>query len=153
MVAALHQPAPDFELPDHQGEAFRLSAHRGQPLLLLFYPGDNTPVCTAQWCDYRDGLNDFKALGVEVVGISRDSAESHRAFRQRHQLPFRLLTDADLNVTRAYGIKGLLGMKRALFVLDAEHGIRYRHVETVAVLRRRRDALLAAIADVLVDTD
>jgi peroxiredoxin Q/BCP len=153
MVAALHQPAPDFELPDHQGEIFQLSAHRGQPLLLLFYPGDNTPVCTAQWCDYRDGFDDFKALGVEVVGISRDSAESHRAFRKRHQLPFPLLTDADLNVTRAYGIKGLLGMKRALFVLDAEHCIRYRHVETVAVLRRRRDELLAAIADVLVDSD
>lgn len=151
MVAALNQPAPDFELLDHDGQPFQLSAHRGQPILLLFYPGDNTPVCTAQWCDYRDGLDDFKALNVQVVGISRDSVDSHRAFRERHRLPFPLLTDAELSVTRDYGIKGLMGMKRALFLLDAEHHIRYRHVETVAVFRRRRDELLAAIDEVLAE--
>lgn len=151
MVAALNQPAPDFELLDHDGQPFRLSAHRGQPILLLFYPGDNTPVCTAQWCDYRDGLDDFKALNVQVVGISRDSVDSHRAFRERHRLPFPLLTDADLSVTLDYGIKGLMGMKRALFLLDDKHRIRYRHVETVAVFRRRRDQLLAAIDEVLAE--
>ena len=73
--------APDFSLPADDGSTFTLSAHRGRRILLVFYPGDGTPVCTKQLCDYRDGVEAFAGLGVDVVGVSRDDAESHRRFR------------------------------------------------------------------------
>ena len=137
--------APDFELGDQDGKDFRLSDHMGQRLLLVFYPGDDTPVCTAQLCDYRDGLETFAGLSVEVVGISPDDPASHRAFREKHGLPFTLLSDENTQVARKYGCKGLIGMKRAVFLLDEKHKVRYRHVESVAVFRRRREELIEAI--------
>lgn len=145
MTATIGRPAPDFELPDQDGRSWRLAEHAGRRLLLVFYPGDDTPVCTKQLCEYRDGLSEFEGLGVEVVGISADDAASHRAFRDKHDLPFTLLTDADLAVAERYGCRGLLGMKRGVFLLDAEHVVRYAHVEAVAVFRRRRDELLEAV--------
>ncbi|MDT8438245.1 MAG: peroxiredoxin [Wenzhouxiangellaceae bacterium] len=139
------QPAPDFELPDQDGRPYALASQPSVWLLLVFYPGDDTPVCTRQLCEYRDGFEEFRDLGVEVVGISADSAESHRAFRQRRELPFTLLSDTDLSVAAAYGCKGLLGMKRGVFLLDPGRMCRYAHVETVAVFRRGREELLEAI--------
>jgi peroxiredoxin Q/BCP len=114
-------------------------------LLLVFYPGDDTPVCTRQLCDYRDGAEDFRDLGVEVIGISPDGRESHTAFRSKHALPFRLLADPGLAVAEAWGAKGLLGMKRALFLLDETGIVRWCHIETVALFRRQREDVLAAI--------
>jgi thioredoxin-dependent peroxiredoxin len=145
MSAQLNESAPDFELEDADGQRFKLSTHRGQRLLLVFYPGDDTPVCTRQLCDYRDGIESFRDLGVEVVGISSDDAESHRRFRERHQLPFRLLSDPDLTVARLYDCKGLVGMKRGVFLLDEQHIIRYRHIEAVAVFKRSKEELIEAI--------
>ncbi|MGY6588474.1 MAG: peroxiredoxin [Wenzhouxiangella sp.] len=141
----LDQPAPDFTLTDADGQAFSLSEHRGQRLLLVFYPGDDTPVCTRQLCDYRDGVEQFADLGVQVVGISADDAASHRAFRDKYRLPFVLLSDPDLSVAEQYGCKGLIGMKRGVILLDESHTVRYRHVEAVAVFRRKRDELIKAI--------
>lgn len=141
----VNDTAPDFELPDDRGQTFRLSARRGRRVLLVFYPGDDTPVCTRQLCDYRDGVEAFAGLGVEVVGISHDSAESHRRFRDKYDLPFTLLTDGDLEVARRYDSKGLLGMKRSVFLVDENGVIRYLHVESVALFRRKRDELLDAI--------
>ena len=138
--------APDFSLVDDQGAEFELSGQRGQKLLLVFYPGDNTPVCTKQLCDYRDGVEAFADLGVRVVGISNDSGESHRRFKAKHKLPFTLLSDSDLNVAAQYDCKGLLGMKRAVFLLDEAGVIRYMHIETVALFRRSREELLQVIA-------
>lgn len=137
--------APDFDLPDQDGARFRLSDHRGERLLLVFYPGDDTPVCTAQLCDYRDGLETFAGLEVEVIGISPDDPGSHRAFRLKHDLPFTLLSDTKLEVARKYDCKALIGMKRGVFLLDEEHRVRYRHVESVAVFRRGREELIEAI--------
>lgn len=137
--------APDFDLPDQAGALFRLSDHRGKRLLLVFYPGDDTPVCTAQLCDYRDGLEAFADLEVDVIGISPDDPASHRAFRQKHDLPFTLLSDTDLEVAQRYGCKALIGMKRGVFLLDENQRVRYRHVESVAVFRRRREELIDAI--------
>jgi thioredoxin-dependent peroxiredoxin len=145
MVAQLNEKASDFSLQDADGKVFRLSERRGQRMLLVFYPGDDTPVCTRQLCDYRDGIESFRDLGVEVIGISADDAESHRRFREKHQLPFVLLSDPELEVAEQYGCKGLIGMKRGVFLLDEEQIIRYRHVETVAVFRRRREELIEAI--------
>jgi thioredoxin-dependent peroxiredoxin len=137
--------APGFELADDDGETFRLADHSGQKLLLVFYPGDNTPICTRQLCDYRDGIEAFAGLGVTVVGISNDSVESHREFKRKHRLPFTLLSDPDLEVAARYDSKGMLGMKRSVFLLDESGVIRYRHIETLALFRRHREELLEVI--------
>ena len=137
--------APGFELADDADETFRLADHLGQKLLLVFYPGDDTPVCTRQLCDYRDGVEAFAGLGVTVIGISNDSVESHREFKRKHRLPFTLLSDPDLEVAGRYDSKGMLGMKRSVFLLDESGVIRYRHVETLALFRRHREELLEVI--------
>ena len=144
----LNDKAPQFVLEDEQGRPFNLSEQVGHKVLLVFYPGDNTPVCTRQLCDYRDGIESFAGLGVEVVGISNDSAESHRKFRAKHNLPFTLLTDADLEVAALYDSKGVLGMKRSVFLVDEQGVIRYLHVESVALFRRKREELLEAIRSI-----
>lgn len=141
----VNDQAPDFELKDESGQPFSLHAHRGEMLLLVFYPGDDTPVCTRQLCDYRDGIEAFEGLGVRVVGISKDDAASHRAFREKYDLPFTLLSDPDLEVADAYDSKGMLGMKRAVFLIDEKGVIRYRHVESLPIFRRARAEILEAI--------
>jgi len=144
-MIALGATAPEFSLQGDNGQDYRLSDHAGQRVLLVFYPGDNTPVCTAQLCEYRDGIEAFAGLGVSVVGISSDDLDSHRAFRDKHDLPFVLLSDPDLKVAKLYGSKGALGMKRAIFLIDEKGVVRYAHVETLALFRRRAEELLDAI--------
>ena len=142
----VNDKAPEFSLRDEQGRSFSLASHRGERLLLVFYPGDNTPVCTRQLCDYRDGVEAFAGMGVQVVGISNDDAASHRQFKAKHNLPFILLTDADLKTAERYDSKGLMGMKRSVFLIDEEGVIRYKHIESLALFRRTRDELLEVIA-------
>jgi peroxiredoxin Q/BCP len=137
--------APDFTLVDDSGGSFKLSDQSGNKVLLVFYPGDNTPVCTKQLCDYRDGLESFEGLGVKVVGISHDGAESHQEFREKHDLPFTLLTDPEYQVASLYDSKSLLGMKRSIFLVDESRVIRYLHIESLALFRRRREEVLEAI--------
>lgn len=144
-MTAVNDTAPEFELQGDDGKIYRLSDHAGQRVLLVFYPGDNTPVCTRQLCEYRDGIEAFSDLGVAVVGISSDGLESHRDFRKKHDLPFVLLSDADLEVAKLYGCKGALGMKRAVFLVDEQGIIRYAHIEALALFRRRAEELLEAI--------
>jgi peroxiredoxin len=141
------QQAPLFQLPDDQGGQFSLSSRRGSRVLLVFYPGDNTPVCTRQLCDYRDGIEAFSELGVEVVGISADDGDSHTSFRTKHKLPFVLLSDPDLQVAASYGCKGMLGMKRGIFLVDEAGLLQYIHVEALAVFRRSREELLEVISE------
>jgi len=141
----VHSKAPDFTLENESGQPFTLSDHHGEMMLLVFYPGDNTPVCTRQLCDYRDGIEAFNGLDVKVIGISKDDAASHQAFREKHQLPFTLLSDPDLEVAALYDSKGMMGMKRSLFLVDEEGVIRYLHIESLPVFRRAREEVLAAI--------
>ena len=143
----VNDKAPQFVLQDDAGNDFSLAEMTGQKILLVFYPGDNTPVCTKQLCDYRDGVEAFEGLGVEVVGISSDSADSHQKFREKYRLPFTLLTDPDLKVAALYDSKGVLGMKRSVFLVDESGVIRYAHVESVSVFRRKREELLEVIAN------
>ncbi|MGZ5310593.1 MAG: peroxiredoxin [Solirubrobacterales bacterium] len=121
--------APDFELPGTGGETFKLSEHRERNVVLAFYPGDATRVCTKQFCSYRDDGDRIEALGVPMFGISPQSVESHERFRDRHGLNVPLLSDPGKRVARAYGVLGPGGMvRRAVFLVDAAGVIRYRHV-------------------------
>jgi peroxiredoxin Q/BCP len=120
-------PAPDFEL-EGTGGRFRLSDHRGERVVLLFYPGDNTPVCTRQFCSYRDNAEAFGALDATVVGISSQSVDSHESFTAEHGLNVPLLADEDSSVAKSYGAHApVIGTKRAAIVVDEEGVVRYRH--------------------------
>jgi peroxiredoxin Q/BCP len=120
-------PAPDFELEGTAGR-FRLSEQRGKRVVLLFYPGDHTPVCTRQFCSYRDNAEDMSALDATVVGISSQSLESHESFTAEYDLNVPLLADEDGAVAKAYGAHTLvIGTRRAAVIVDEEGVIRYRH--------------------------
>ncbi len=117
--------APDFELADDRGEKARLSTLLQEgPLVLYFYPADFTPGCTKEACSFRDRHEDVLAAGLRIVGISPQSSERHAEFRDRYQLPFRLLADPDREVIRAFGVAGPLGLgvRRATFLIG-EDGI------------------------------
>lgn len=118
--------APGFELPNQHGETVRLDELLDRPLVLFFYPGDFTLVCTKQACEFRDNLDAFEAHGVNVVGISTDPTEKHAKFRDEYELGFDLLADADGDVQEAYDAEGLLGTKRVTFVIDTEGTVRKR---------------------------
>lgn len=143
------EPAPDFELDGTAGP-FKLSDHRGERVILLFYPGDNTPVCTRQFCSYRDRAEDFAALDATVVGVSAQSVESHAGFAGKHGLDVPLLADLDGEVAKAYGAANRLGTKRAVVVVDEDGVVRHRHdhllgldYQSVDDLRRALDELPA----------
>jgi len=134
-------------LRDAQGATWRLSDHRGQVVVLLFYPGDETPICTRQMCSVRDRWEDYAATGAEVVGISTDTVESHKAFAEHHELPLRLLSDADKKVADLYGANSLVPGKvaRSVFVIDGDGVIRYRDVRPLGLFRPKDDDTIAAI--------
>jgi thioredoxin-dependent peroxiredoxin len=120
-------PAPDFELAGTDGR-FRLSERRGERVVLLFYPGDNTPVCTRQFCSYRDNAEAFAELDATVVGISSQSLDSHESFTAEHGLTVPLLADEDSEVAKAFGAHApVIGTKRAAIIVDEEGVVRYRH--------------------------
>ena len=139
--------APDFELEGTAG-TFRLSDHRGERVVLLFYPGDNTPVCTKQFCSYRDRADDFAALDATVVGISSQDLASHRSFTEKHGLGVPLLADVDGAVAGRYGAHGRLGTKRAVVVVDEDGVVRHRHDHLLGLDYQSVDELKAAL-DVL----
>src|ERR671914_1780299 len=116
------QAAPDFTLQDGDGRDWRLADHRGRVVVLLFYPADETPVCTRQMCSVRDRWEDYQATGAEVVGISSDSVESHRKFAAHHDLPLRLLSDAERTAAKLYDAQSLIPgrVARSVFVIDAQ---------------------------------
>lgn len=145
--AVVNEPAPDFTLPDGDGKQWRLSDQRGKVVVLLFYPGDETPVCTRQMCSVRDRWEDYLATGAEVVGISTDSVESHRKFADHHRLPLRLLSDEKRAAADLYGAKSVIPGKvaRSVFVIDANGILRYRDVRPLGLFKPKDDTTLAAI--------
>ena len=121
--------APEFELAGTGGRTYSLADYRGSGLILAFYPGDFTPVCTRQFCSYRDDGDRLEALGVPMVGVSPQSVDSHERFSERHGLTVPLLSDPGKSVARAYGVVGPGGfIRRAVFLIDTEGVVRYRHV-------------------------
>jgi thioredoxin-dependent peroxiredoxin len=123
------EPAPDFELRGTGDRTFRLADYRGRWLVLAFYPGDFTPVCTRQFCSYRDAADRLDELDAEVLGVSPQSLDSHERFRARHGLTVPLLADPDRTMIRAYGVLGPGGMvRRSIFIVDPEGIVRYRQL-------------------------
>lgn len=136
--------APEFELPGTEGKTYRLADYRSRNVVLAFYPGDATAVCTKQFCSYRDQGDRLDRLDAAVLGISPQSVDSHERWVEEQQLNVPLLADEDLAVSKSYGVVGwagplakLAGLKdasggryvmRAVFVVDAEGVVRYRHV-------------------------
>ena len=122
------QPAPDFELPSDSGETVRLSSLRGKPVVLYFYPKDDTPGCTTQACGIRDAYGEFEQAGAVVLGVSPDDERSHVKFRKKHELPFTLLTDTEHEVAERYGVWGekkymgrtYHGVSRTTFLIAAD---------------------------------
>jgi peroxiredoxin Q/BCP len=138
--------APDFELAGTDG-AFRLSHHGGERVVLLFYPGDETPVCTKQFCSYRDRPEDMAALEATVVGISDQDVVSHRRFSDRHRLTVPLLADEGRRVARLYGVAvPVLGTRRAAFLIDEAGTVRHRHVHALGLDFQDVGELRAALA-------
>ncbi|RMF89304.1 MAG: thioredoxin-dependent thiol peroxidase [Planctomycetota bacterium] len=124
--------APDFSLPADTGEKIRLRNLRGKPVVLYFYPRDNTPGCTREACAFRDRSKELEKLGAVVLGVSTDSVESHQKFRDKYQLNFPLLADVDHKVAERYGAwrekvrfgKKSMGIQRSTFIIDAEGVVR-----------------------------
>ena len=125
------RPAPDFTLTSDTGEAVTLSSFRGSPVILYFYPKDDTPGCTAQACGIRDAWGEFEAAGAVVLGVSPDDEGSHAKFKAKYGLPFALLADTDHQVAEAYGVWGeksyagrtYMGVDRSTFVIDADGNV------------------------------
>jgi peroxiredoxin Q/BCP len=139
--------APNFTLKDGNGNDWKLSEHRGKTVVLLFYPGDNTPVCTKQMCSVRDNWEDYAATGAEVVGISTDSAASHKGFAEKYDLPLTLLSDEKGEVIEKYSVKSWLPGRsaRAVVVVDKMGIIRHHQVQSLSVFRPKDDEVLKAI--------
>jgi thioredoxin-dependent peroxiredoxin len=154
--------APDFELPGTGGKTYKLSDLRGENVVLAFYPGDETTVCTAQFCSYRDNSERLDQLDAQVLGISPQSVDSHEHWVQEQRLNVPLLADEDLEVSRRYGVTAWLGplarftelkdvpggryIMRAIFVVDAEGIVRHRHVSRTGSSFQTVDDLEQAVA-------
>ena len=138
--------APDFELEGTHG-SFRLSDHRGERVVLLFYPGDNTTVCTKQFCSYRDNADAFGELEATVVGISSQSVDSHQGWSEKHGLNVPLLADEGGDVAKQYGAHTpIVGTKRAVIVIDEDGIVRNRHDHLLGLDYQSVDDLREALA-------
>ena len=125
------KPAPEFELTSDGGEQVKLSELRGKPVVLYFYPKDDTPGCTAQACGIRDAWGEFERAGAVVLGVSPDDERSHVKFKEKYELPFALLADTDHSTAEEYGVwkektfagKTYMGVERSTFVVDADGNV------------------------------
>ena len=139
--------APDFELEGTADTVCRLHELRGEWVVLAFYPGDFTPVCTRQFCSYRDAADRLDELDAIVFGISPQSVGSHERFAAEHDLTVPLLADPDHATARAYGIVGAGGLvRRSIFIVDPEGLVRYRHVALLGLRYRDVEHLALALA-------
>lgn len=151
----INSPAPDFTLPAWTADGattLTLSEQRGTPVVLAFYPGDDTPVCTRQLCSYQDDLGMLSDLGAVLWGISTQDVASHERFAAKRGLTFPLLADVDKAVHRAYGTAGRLGLpKRAVFVVDAHGDIAWEHVSTLGLTYQDTDTIAGVLRELQPD--
>ncbi len=139
--------APDFTLKDLDSESWSLHEHAGKTVVLLFYPGDDTPVCTKQMCSVRDNWSQYQATGAEVVGISTDSVGSHKSFADKYSLTLKLLSDESGEVVKAYDATSWIPGRsaRAVVVIDKNGIIRYHKVQSLSLFRPDDKEILDAI--------
>jgi peroxiredoxin Q/BCP len=144
MSIRVGEAAPDFTLPKQDGSPLKLSEllQKGA-VVLYFYPKDDTPGCTLEACSFRDAYEDFKDAGAEVVGISSDSADAHKAFTDKHRLPFTLVSDEGGRVRKLYGVKSTLGLipGRVTYVIDSKGIIRHVFDSQLNPAKHVREAL------------
>ena len=127
----LNKKAPTFSLPDQDGKVHSLSDYLGKKVLLYFYPKDDTPGCTVEACNFRDGYKEFQKMGLVILGVSKDTVKSHKKFADKFELPFPLLADEDHEVAESYGIwkkkklygREYMGMERSSFLIDEKGNI------------------------------
>ena len=143
-MSLLNEKAPDFTLPNSEGESISLSSFKEKKLLIVFYPGDETMVCTKQLCSYSSGFEDFQKLGIEIIGINMDSVESHKKFKEKYKLAFPLLSDSDGKVCEKYNAKGLLGVKRSTYLLDENQNIVFEN-EVLPVFYKDKNDIMGEI--------
>jgi peroxiredoxin Q/BCP len=131
---AVGSPAPEFELPDQKGQLHSLEDYRNQWVVLYFYPKDETPGCTTEACEFRDNIFAFREMGTQILGVSLDDVDSHKAFAENHDLPFPLLADTEGYASTAYGVKtrmfGMTVAKRQTFIIGPDGKIA-KHYEKV----------------------
>ncbi|GIU82909.1 MAG: peroxiredoxin [Acidobacteria bacterium] len=139
--------APDFVLKDSDGKDWKLSDHKGKVIVLLFYPGDDTPVCTKQLCSVRDNWEKYTQTGAEVVGISTDSVQSHKKFASKYNLPLKLLSDEKGEVIRKYEMQSWIPgfSARGVVVIDKNGKIAYHKVEPLSLFRPKDEEIIKAI--------
>lgn len=146
MSLAVGDKAPDFTLPGTGGRSFSLSDFAGKPVVLVFYPGDDTAVCTKQLNSYNSELSAFEAVDATVLAISAQDMASHDAFSAKHGFKFPLLADVDKNVAGLYGTLGPLGFpRRSVFVIDANGSVVYAHRAIAGLTYRSVDEITAAL--------
>ncbi len=146
MSLGVGDQAPDFTLAGTGDREYTLSDYRGQPVVLVFYPGDDTPVCTKQLNTYNDDLEQFSEMNAQVMGISAQDVNSHDAFAGRHGFEFPLLADADKTVAGLYGTLGPIGFpRRSVFIVDADGVVRYAHRAIAGLTFRPVDELIGEL--------
>ena len=147
MSIGIGDTAPDFTLHGTGGRSYSLSEFSGCTVVLVFYPGDDTPVCTKQLCDYRDHIGVFGDLGVQVIGLNHHGESSHEAFAKKHHLPFPLLSDEGGKVCKQYGALNFLGMaKRALVLIGRDGRVKWRRTD-FPLFHQNTDDVKNAIAE------
>ena len=140
--------APEFSLPDENGEIRNLSDYKGKKLILYFYPKDNTPGCTKQACGFADLYPQFSEKGVEIIGISKDSVASHKKFKEKYSLPFTILSDTELQTIQAYDVwkekklygKTSMGIVRTTYLID-ENGVIIKAMDKVKAAENPEEML------------
>lgn len=147
-MSLLHKNAPAFTLPDSEGREISLSDYKNKKVLIVFYPGDDTAVCTKQLCSYSSGFEEFQNLGVEILGINMNSVESHKAFKAKYKLSFPLLSDSTGKVCDAYNAKGLLGVKRSTYLVDESGKVVFEN-EVLPVFYKDKDDIIGSIKSLL----
>jgi peroxiredoxin Q/BCP len=149
MSVGVGDRAPDFTLRGTGGTTYSLGDFLGKPLVLVFYPGDDSPVCTKQLNAYNDGLSSFTELDAQVVGISAQGVDSHEAFSAKHGFAFPLLADVDKQAAAAYGTLGPIGFpRRSVFIIDRHGVIRYAHKAIAGLTYRPVDELVEELQQI-----
>jgi len=146
-MSLLNKKIENFTLPDENGNLFELASLKGKKLI-VFYPGDDTPTCTKQLCSYSSGFEEFVNLGVHIIGINQDSIESHKKFKEKYKLKFPLLSDPEKKVIKLFRAYGLLGTKRATFLLNEENIVIFEN-DTFPVFYKDKEEILKEIKKLL----